>query len=88
MKMLEDGQARTLHNIASSKFGEEFSSNFVSFSDFEKSLEEKEQTKVYDHVRTLSRGQKISPNHFPLFEIRIPPLTMLTLLTPLTTLTS
>ena len=37
-----------------------FSSNFVSFGIFEKSFPEKkkEQTKVYDHVRTTSRGQK------------------------------
>ena len=45
--------------ITSYKIGEEeFSSNFVSFSIFEKVWEETKQTKVYDHVGQASRGQK------------------------------
>ena len=46
--------------ITSYKIGEEeFSSNFVSFSIFEKVWEETKQTKVYDHVGQASRGQKV-----------------------------
>ena len=45
--------------ITSYKIGEEeFSSNFVSFSIFEKFENEMKQTKVYDHVGQASRGQK------------------------------
>ena len=52
--------------ITSYKIGEEeFSSNFVSFSIFEKVFgnetkrNEMKQTKVYDHVGQASRGQKM-----------------------------